>query len=79
LSYFTDKNKKEVGPGVAGKQVMYLVVEDPTVTGSNNETRFAIVWATSGFGAREEARKMIPDFKDQAFICYPNPVRYNGE
>jgi hypothetical protein len=76
--FFKNKNTKEFGPAPI-KETLYLVIEDPTVTGNTGETRFAFVFARSGFGARDQARVLIPDFKDTAFLCFPNPVRYNGD
>lgn len=76
--YFTKKNTKEFGPAPI-KDTLYLVVEDSTVTGNNEETRHCFVFAKTGFDARNQARVLIPDFKDTAFLCFPNPVRYNGD
>jgi hypothetical protein len=58
---------------------LYLVIEDSTVTGNNAETRHCFVFAKTGFDARNQARVLIPDFKDTAFLFFPNPVRYNGD
>ncbi len=72
-SFFTKKNDKEFGPPPL-EAVLYLVVENRP--DSCGKIRMCYVHARTGFEARNEVRKVLPDCVDSALLFFPNPVRY---
>lgn len=68
--YFTKQNTKEFGPG-PDKEIEWLIIQDPKCW--QGISQCAVVKAKHFHQAWEKAEKLIPNFRKQDCICFPNP------
>lgn len=71
MSYFTNKNTSEVGPGPTN-EIEWLIVEN--LNDINGVTRCAVVRARTAYFAMNKAESIINDMQRQKCTCYPSPV-----
>ena len=71
MSYFTNKNNVEVGPGPS-QDIEWLIVEN--YDSKLHKTRCVVVSAKNGYTALNKAERLIQDLNKNVCKLYQSPV-----